>query len=332
MDRAAGEHRTPTAVPHPGSGHPASPRVRHGAAVVDGEAELLAAAVSFLEEGLRAGDLVALASPPETAELARAELGERVPVDPALSLLGARAPDVLARVRRSAEEAAAGRGGRLRILSQVDLGPYPAGWREGLRLESAANRFLGDAAVDVLCVYDRQRLPAEVVDHAARTHPLLVRDGAWSVSPAFRDPAAYLRELPWPREPVEDTAPVLAVDDAPGLAALRHALGAVLADRVPDREQREDLLLAAAEVAANAFRHGERPVSARIWTDGRRVVCAITDSGHTFADPLAGFQPAHGADLSRGGMGLWLARKLWDSVDLFPGPAGLTVRLSSRLR
>jgi hypothetical protein len=30
-------------------------------------------------------------------------------------------------------------------------------------------------------------------------------------------------------------------------------------------------------------------------------------------------------------MGLWLARKLWDHVDLLPGSAGLTVRLSSAL-
>jgi anti-sigma regulatory factor (Ser/Thr protein kinase) len=125
---------------------------------------------------------------------------------------------------------------------------------------------------------------------------------------------------------------VLAVDDVPSLVSLRHAIGQVLAARVPDRDQREELHLAAAEVAANAFRHGVRPVSVRMWTDGDRLVCAITDSGHSFADPLAGFRPAHGTDLGRGGMGLWLARKLWDSVDLLPGPDGLTVRLSTRLR
>ena len=31
-------------------------------------------------------------------------------------------------------------------------------------------------------------------------------------------------------------------------------------------------------------------------------------------------------------MSLWLARKLFDHVDLFRGPSGLTVRLSARLR
>ena len=101
---------------------------------------------------------------------------------------------------------------------------------------------------------------------------------------------------------------------------------------VPDREQGTDLHLAVSEIAANAFRHGTPPVSARVWASADRVVCTITDCGTGFADPLAGFQPAHGDDLSRGGMGLWLARKLWDHVDVLPERVGCTVRLSARLR
>ena len=332
MDRAVSGDRAPAGLPQLRSGTAPSVRGRHAAAVVCGEAELLAVALTFLDAGLRAGDVVALSCAPEVAALLCEELGERaggVRSDPRLSLLGARAPDALAHARRTAEEASD--GGQLRVLSLVDFGSSPAGWREGLRFESAANRLMQDLQVDSLCLYDRRRLPAAVVETAAATHPYLVHDGAWAPSPAYRDPADYLPGLPWPREPLEDTAPVLALDDVPRLVTLRHGIGQVLADRVPDRDQREELHLAAAEVAANAFRHGVRPVSARMWTDGDRLVCAITDSGNSFADPLAGFWPAHGDDLGRGGMGLWLARKLWDSVDLLPGPDGLTVRLGTRL-
>jgi anti-sigma regulatory factor (Ser/Thr protein kinase) len=106
----------------------------------------------------------------------------------------------------------------------------------------------------------------------------------------------------------------------------------VIASLVPDREQQEDLQLAASEIAANAFRHGVRPVSARVWGDGERVVCVISDAGTTYSDPFSGFLPAHGLDLSQGGMGLWLARKLWDHVDVLSLPAGLSVRLSTRVR
>ncbi len=118
----------------------------------------------------------------------------------------------------------------------------------------------------------------------------------------------------------------------PALAELRHQLGAVLARWVPDRDRCEDLHLAVSEIAANAFRHGTSPVSARVWAGSGRIVCAITDQGPGVTNVVAGFQPAHGDDLSRGGMGLWLARKLWDHVDLVRGPASFTVRLGTRLR
>jgi anti-sigma regulatory factor (Ser/Thr protein kinase) len=191
---------------------------------------------------------------------------------------------------------------------------------------------MAGAPVQAICVYDRRRLPAQVVDSAAATHPALVRGAQWTASAAFQDPHSYVPALPLPREPVEDGEPVFVVDDAASLAGLRHQLGAVLAARVPDRDQRQDLHIAAAEIAANAFRHGARPVGARVWSDGERIVCAITDSGTSWSDPFSGFIPAHGFDLSHGGMGMWLARKLWDHVDVLPGRDGLTVRLSTRLR
>nr|WP_275585991.1 sensor histidine kinase [Geodermatophilus sabuli] len=324
----------PTSAP-PDRRPVAAGRFRHAAAVVTSDAELLAVALPFLQAGVRAGDLVAMTCPPDVVELVCAELGEAGPgveADTALSLLGARAPDVLSSARRFVQRAEEAPSGRLRVLSVVDFGDRPAGWREGLRYESASNRLLQDDAVTSVCVYDRRRLVPEVVASAGSTHPELVQGHALVPSPAFRDPLDYIPALPWPRDPVEDTPPALVVGAAASLAGLRHAIGAVLAERVPDRDQREDLHLATSEVAANAFRHGRPPVSARLWTDGSQMVCAITDAGRQFGDPLAGFRPAHGDDLSRGGMGLWLARKLWDSVDLLPGADGLTVRLSTRLR
>ena len=47
--------------------------------------------------------------------------------------------------------------------------------------------------------------------------------------------------------------------------------------------------------------------------------------------PFAGYGPAHGDDLSHGGMGLWLARQLCDHVDILTGPDGVTVRLTTTL-
>jgi anti-sigma regulatory factor (Ser/Thr protein kinase) len=307
----------------------------HGAAVVGSQRELLDTALPFLDAGLRAGDLVALTCPQDTVELLCRELGERagtVESDPRMSLLGARAPDALTMCRRYLERAMAGGSGRLRVLAEVDFGQDPADWREGQRFESVYNRLMGEAPVSAICLYDRRRLPAEVVASAAATHPVLVHGQETTTSAVFQDPGVYIPSLPLPRAPVEDGDPVFAVDNAPTLAGLRHQLGAVIASLVADRDQQEDLHLAASEIAANAFRHGVRPVSARVWADGDRVICVIADRGTSYSDPFSGFTPAHGLDLSHGGMGLWLARKLWDHVDVLPTERGLTVRLSTRLR
>ncbi|MGZ4569398.1 MAG: anti-sigma factor RsbA family regulatory protein [Blastococcus sp.] len=303
--------------------------------MVGSDAALLDVAVPFLDAGLRAGDLVALTCPPETVELISRALGERaggIESDPAISLLGARAPDALTMCRRYLERAMSTGSGRLRVLAEVDFGPSPADWREGQRFESVYNRLMVDVPVSAVCLYDTRRLPPSVVESAAATHTELVHGTTWTLNPQFQDPSTYVPSLPLPREPVEDAEPLFAVDDAATLVALRRSLGAVLTARVRDPEQREDLYLGAAEIAANAFRHGVRPVSARVWADGDRLICVIADRGTSYADPFSGFTPAHGLDLSQGGMGLWLARKLWDHVDLLPGPAGLTVRLSTRLR
>ncbi|MFP5371841.1 MAG: anti-sigma factor RsbA family regulatory protein [Actinomycetes bacterium] len=307
----------------------------HGAAFVTSEAELLAAALPFLYDGLRSGDLVTLACSPETVELLRRQLGDvgtALVSEPRMTLLGSRAPDALMTCSRYLERAVAEGSGRLRVLAEVDFGSEPADWREGQRFESVFNRLMVGAPVSAICVYDERRLPAPVIASAAATHPAMVRGAAWSASPGFQDPATYLPSLPVPREPVEDRPPVYAVDDAPTLADLRHELGAVIASLVPDRDLQGDLHLGASEIAANAFRHGVRPVSARVWAEVDRLICLIRDRGTSYRDPFAGFTPAHGPDLAAGGMGLWLARKLWDHVDVLPTDTGLTVRLSTRIR
>ncbi len=306
--------------------------IAHGAALVASDAELLATALPFLEAGLRGGDVVVVACPDAAADLVVGALGEQAPLvelEPGIGLIGSRPPDALTTCHRYLERA--GNSGRVRVLADIDFGPDPADWREGQRFESVVNRLMADAPVDVLCLYDRRRLPEPVLRSAAATHPLLVRGAGWAGNPGYRRPEEYVPALPPPHEPVEDSAPVFEMADAPGLAVLRRGLGAALDSLVPDERQREDLHLATAEIAANAFRHGTRPVSARVWCGGGRIVCAISDSGTAYRDPFSGFTPAHGTDLSRGGMGLWLARKLWDHVDVLPRPDGLTVRLSTRL-
>jgi hypothetical protein len=78
VDASATECSSPAALPTQRAGHGAVPVTpRHGAAVVGSDPELLAVALPFLEEGLRAGDLVVLTCPSDTVALLAQELGER---------------------------------------------------------------------------------------------------------------------------------------------------------------------------------------------------------------------------------------------------------------
>ena len=319
-----------------GAGAPAAERGSgHTAAVVGSAAELSGVALPWLTAGLAAGDLTVLACDEATAGHLRDQLGAEgaaVLSDPGIALYGTRPPEAVSALRRLMDRAADSSSGRVRVLGMPHFGRQPRDVHETQRFEAALNHLFAGAPVDRLCVYDRRVLPPAAIASAAATHPHLQAAGTVFTNRGYRRPESYVRSLPVPREPMEEGPPAVTIDGAWALPHLRHQLGAGLAAHVPDREQCQDLHLAVSEIAANAFRHGVPPVSARIWASADQVVCTITDRGTGCPDSLVGFQPAHGDDLSRGGMGLWLARKLWDHVDLFSAPTGPTVRLSTSLR
>lgn len=293
--------------------------------------ELLAVVLGWARAGLAAGDLTVAVVGPWVAEHVRAELpGTEVcelgPQTP-------RAPDGIAMqldlVRRAADE---GRG--LRMVGQVfEAAADQRTWDERVRSEVAYEHVFGATALATLCVYDRRTVPPAVLEAALLAHPHHHVAGRPQPNPAHLAPAVAVAALGTPVEPLQATEPVFAVDDAPTLPELRHALSAALRGRFADRDTEEDVHLAASEIAANAFRHGGRPVSARVWADADRVVLSISDGGQRgFDGRLAGYRPAHGDDLARGGMGLWLARKLCDHVDVECTATGSTVRLTAAAR
>jgi anti-sigma regulatory factor (Ser/Thr protein kinase) len=305
----------------------------HAAGLVDSDDQLFAEAARYVRAGIAQDDLVVIGGTPVFQQAMAEEFGDSdgVEFDDGVRLNGRRAPDAIGHSVRLSERAAGRGSGRLRILAQVDYSADSRATREFACFEAAANLASTAVPVSALCLYDSRRLPADVLAVAPRTHPFLVEAGDLRPSEAYADPRDFVRGLPLPREPLQDGDPLLAIDGAPVLAGLRHALGDVLTRVVHDREQREDLHLGLSEMAANAFRHGAPPVSARIWASADRVVCSISDHGRG-VDPLAGYWPAHGEDLGRGGMGLWLARKLFDHVDLSRDGGTTVVRLATALR
>jgi anti-sigma regulatory factor (Ser/Thr protein kinase) len=312
---------------------PATSRVLHDALLFSSPDELAAATVPFVQEGLAAGDVVVVTASPATADVVRTAVDDdRVRVLPRDVAYGRRTPAAVTAFRRLTDELAATGARRVRVLGETDFGRTEREQLEWQRYEAVLNDALADRPLWGLCLFDTTRLPEPVLESVARTHPTVVVGRSRTPNPRFVDPAAYLRGLPVPEEPLQSGVPRLAVDDVADLIALRHAVAAELAAVGGLREVVEDFLLAVDETTSNAVRHGAPPVGLRLWTSADRVVCAVTDHGRGLDDPFAGYGPAHGQDLSRGGMGVWLARQLCDHVDISSGPDGVTVRLTTALR
>jgi anti-sigma regulatory factor (Ser/Thr protein kinase) len=300
----------------------------------DSADELVSVAVPFLLEGLAAGDAAVVAASAATANLLRDAVGAdpRVHVLERGEVYRARTPSAITTFRSLAEQRASDGVRQVRVVGEVDFGPTERDWLEWQRYESVINVALADWPLWGLCVFDTQRLPAPILESARQTHPRVVDpSGRATPSPDYVDSAQYLRELPIPVEPLEATAPRLSIPAVADFIGLRHAVAAELSTVRAPRDLVEDFLLAVDEMTSNAGRHGKPPVSLDLWVGDDRLVCSIRDHGPGVDDPFAGYGPAHGEDLSRGGMGLWLARQLCDHVDIFGDDEGTQVRLTVRL-
>lgn len=322
-----------------GENHPAPGGFPHDALLHDSLDHLVATAAPFLRAGMDAGEAAVVAASTRTATALREALGD----DPRLVVVDRhdayrpRTPAAITAFRKLAEAQRATGASRVRVLGEVDHGPTDRDWLEWERYESVINEALRGWDLWGVCAFDTQRLPETVVESTTRTHAHLVTPEAREPNACFAEPATYLRSLPVPADPLEATRPRFAADSVSDFAGLRHAVAAELAGLAASADVVEDFLLAVDEMTSNAVRHGLPPVSLRLWTAPDRVVCTIADGGPGWDDPFAGYGPAHGDDLSRGGMGLWLARQLCDHVDIsggahHPGDGGVQVRLTTLLR
>jgi anti-sigma regulatory factor (Ser/Thr protein kinase) len=312
---------------------PVTSGFRHDALFFSSLDELAAGTVPFAQQGLAAGDAVVVTASPAAADVVRTAVDDdRLRVVPRAEAYAQRTPAAVTALRRLADELTATGARRVRVVGETDFGRTERDWLEWQRYEAVVNQALAGWPLWGLCLFDTTRLPEQVLESVARTHPTVVTGPSRTPNPRFVDPAEYLRGTPVPVEPLQGSAPRLAVDDVADPIALRRAVAAELAALRGPREVVEDFLLAVDETTSNAVRHGGPPLGLRLWTSAERLVCTVTDHGPGLDDPFAGYGPAHGDDLSRGGMGVWLARQLCDHVDISSGPDGVTVRLTTALR
>jgi len=218
-------------------------------------------------------------------------------------------------------------GRRLRGIGEP-IHPHrsPAELVECQHHERLLNLALDGAALTLLCPYDTEALPADVVDEAHRSHPLVAENGDERTSESYaREQADGLLGEPLPAPPEPVRAVPFTGEDLPAIRALA-------AERADDAglsaEKRQDLVLALHELATNSVRHGGGAGRLAIWSEPGELVCEIRDGGF-IEDPLVDRRRPPGDRL--GGYGLWLANQLCDLVQLRTGASGSVARVHMRL-
>jgi anti-sigma regulatory factor (Ser/Thr protein kinase) len=305
------------------------PRARrlHEAGFYRSDAEFRALIVPFVEEGVAAGQPVILGYDDRKASLLRSWLSDPDGVTfLADSSLYATPASAIASYWQLFERHTAAGATQIRIAGDVPHegnGGRFAGWD---RYEAAANVVWDRFPVWSRCLYDTTTLAPRVLDIAERTHPRIVLpSGQYESSSRFQDPADF-EPLPPDPDPLEGSAPAIEVTD-PSAAQVRHAVASIGRGHLLDTVM-QDLVIGVSEAVSNARRHGQPPVTVRIWAASGRILVRVHDTGPGPSDPLAGLAPA-AARPKLQGAGLWLMHVLGLDATLIRSDDGFTVRLAA---
>jgi anti-sigma regulatory factor (Ser/Thr protein kinase) len=294
----------------------------HQALFYRGEREYLDGVMGFLRPALEAGEPVTAAIPPERGALLQRELGERadqIEILDALEL-GRNPARIIPAVERLLAQH---EGSRLHYVGEpMWPGRSAEEIREVAKHEALTNLAWPGAPIRILCPYDADRLPPDILADAERTHPVVIERGTPRRTESYTGGSVPVRcdqpLPPVPEEAVEFAFTIDGLHDARGIVD-EEATAAGL-----DRTRVEDLVLAVSELAANAIRHGRGWGTLRVWRRPRRLICQVEDGG-TIRDPLAGRRTP--LPLGAGGIGLWAVNQLCDLVEVRSAEGGTKIRL-----
>jgi anti-sigma regulatory factor (Ser/Thr protein kinase) len=290
-------------------------RFAHSALLYRGDGEYLAATVSFVRAGVAAGEPVAVAVPAARIALLRAELGETADlvrmVD--MSTAGRNPGWILPGVLREFADQYPDRPVRIveePIWHGRGVDEYPA----CVRHEALINQSFAGQPVTVRCPYDAERLDRTVLADAARTHPLVVEQGATRASGEYAPDAVlatYNTTLPAPANAE------MCVVDAAALSRLRRVGTEFGLRQGLSADRTDDLVLTLTELATNSIEHAHCAATVLLGRTHDDVVCQVRDNGH-ISDPLAGRRPVPPA--AARGRGLLMVNHLADLVRVYTVP------------
>lgn len=293
----------------------------HPALFYRGVQEYVAGTVPFIEEGLSAGEPVAVAVPASNLGPLRAELGasaERVQFTD-MSRAGRNPGRIIPNVLRGFADAHLTK--RVRIIGEpIWPARTPTEYPACVQHEALINEAFRGRNVTILCPYDAVRLNAGWLADACATHPVVIVNGREERSTTYDADGAVsaFNELlvppPWA---VNFTFDVDRLSGARDLAVeLAKRLG-LTGERI------DDFALAVTELTTNSVQHGGGSGTVSVWGYGAQIVCEVRDKGR-LRDPLAGRRPPPRD--KPGGRGLLMVHNLADLVRVHTGPQGTTFR------
>jgi anti-sigma regulatory factor (Ser/Thr protein kinase) len=299
---------------------------RHPALFYSGDREFLDGTLSFVRDGLEAGDPVAVAVPGPNLELLRAALGQDATAVHMVDMRevgrnpGRIIPGVLAAFA-DAHPAAP----RVWLVGEPiwpgrSRQEYPA----CVQHEALINLAFTGRRVSILCPYDVGALDPAVVADAKVTHPVVCRTGHAEPSQAFApDDIFNTYNKPFPAPNPDSGAMTVLEFTRADLVRVRQAAAEQAAGHAMTRDRVESLEMVVNELAVNSVRHGGGAGTLRLWAEDGMFICEVADKGH-LTDPLAGRR--HVGLSVKGERGLLIAHYWSDLLRLHTTPAGTVIR------
>ncbi|WP_159081691.1 MEDS domain-containing protein [Nocardioides sediminis] len=298
--------------------------VHHGALIFASDDELVNGTHQLVADGLLAGDRVLVVGGRHLLDVLRSAWDD----DPRITFhdqdvfYDSPMVTVAGLQRLLDREGAAGH--RVRVTGPVPFGGDPATRRAWMSYEALVDRAFAPYGLTSLCQYDTRVTADDLLAHAWATHDRVVTSSGVAAGGQRR--AEVLAGL---------TA--AAVADAPDLGTVLYDdvllasedLGRFRTGLIPAPG---DLVLAANEVATNAFVHARPPVTVRFGHGPAGWTCVVTDCGPGLPDPHAGIDSPLPGNPQAPGHGLWLVRQLCDRVGIIASGSGTTVSMTLRDR
>lgn len=293
---------------------------RHNAFVYDGFDEYVERGVAFLRDGIERGEAAVVGDTRRRLDTIREAFGAdaRHVTFCDIGSIYTRPARTLAAYSGVFTSALQG-APSVRAIADVQLGPTSWETAEWTGYEALSNVAYSHLPVWVVCTYNANQTPDEMLEGVWRTHPDVLSN-TWRESEEFEDPGEVLRLVTPAPQALTGLRPLAFGDD---IGVFRERLAGALRSEGVTRTRAMEMLVAGTEIAANALAHGGGVEEVRVGRAEGRFVCEIVDRGPGFDDPLAGYGAPQAGDHS----GLWVARQLAWRLEFFHASRGFTARI-----